>query len=136
MPVIWGLAHPGTGEREVVRALLEKDHDVVPQGQIILGDKGFAGADFEAFITEDLGAHLIRPDCSDESQRFGNLSGIRQWIESVFDTGKGQLTIEQHGGRPWQGFLPGSLRGCSPWPPASGTNGASVHHASAHSSPR
>ncbi|MDI3196364.1 hypothetical protein QK290_18405, partial [Pseudarthrobacter sp. AL07] len=31
------------------------------------------------------------------------LGGIRQWIESVFDTLKGQLTLEQHGGRTTEG---------------------------------
>ena len=53
MPVIWGLAHPGLGEREVTRALLERDHQLIRGGQVILGDKGFAGKDFEAFITGD-----------------------------------------------------------------------------------
>lgn len=99
MPVIWGLANPKVGEREVTQALLEKDHHLVRAGQVILGDKGFAGKDFERFITDDLGAHLIRPDRKDEKPRFGKLGGIRQWIESVFDTLKGQLTLEDHGGR-------------------------------------
>jgi hypothetical protein len=103
MPVIWGLANPKIGEREVTQALLEKDHHLVRAGQVILGDKGFAGKDFERFITEDLGAHLIRPDRKDEKPRFGKLGGIRQWIESVFDTLKGQLTLEQHGGRTTEG---------------------------------
>ena len=31
--------------------------------------------------------------------RFGRLARYRQWIEAVFDTLKGQLTLEQHGGR-------------------------------------
>lgn len=43
--------------------------------------------------------HLIRPDRKDENPRFGRLGGIRQWVESVFDTLKGQLTLEDHGGR-------------------------------------
>jgi Transposase DDE domain len=103
MPVIWGLANPKIGEREVTQALLEKDHHLVRAGQVILGDKGFAGKEFERFITEDLGAHLIRPDRKDEKPRFGKLGGIRQWIESVFDTLKGQLTLEQHGGRTTEG---------------------------------
>jgi hypothetical protein len=103
MPVIWGLANPKVGEREVTQALLEKDHHLVRAGQVILGDKGFAGKDFERFITEDLGAHLIRPDRKDEKPRFGKLGGIRQWIESVFDTLKGQLTLEEHGGRTLEG---------------------------------
>jgi len=99
MPVIWGLANPTIGEREVTQALLEHDHHLIHDGQVILGDKGFAGKDFERFITEDLGATLIRPDRKDERPRFGKLGGIRQWIESVFDTLKGQLSLEYHGGR-------------------------------------
>lgn len=103
MPVIWGLANPKLGEREVTQALLEHDHHLIRAGQVILGDKGFAGRDFERFITEDLGAHLIRPDRKDEKPRFGKLGGIRQWIESVFDTLKGQLGLEDHGGRTMAG---------------------------------
>lgn len=103
MPVIWGLANPKIGEREVTRALLTNDHRLIRAGQLILGDKGFAGRDFEAFITEDLGATLIRPDRKDEKPRFGNFGGIRQWIDSVFDTLKGQLGLEHHGGRTLEG---------------------------------
>jgi hypothetical protein len=99
MPIIWGLAHPGLGEREVVRALLERDHQLVRAGQVFLADKGFAGADFEAFVRQELRAHLVRPDRRDEPARFGKLARVRQWIEAVFDTLKGQLTLEQHGGR-------------------------------------
>lgn len=99
MPVIWGLAHPGLGEREVTQALLERDHHLVRSGQLILGDKGFAGRDFEAFIRDGLHAHLIRPDRKDEHPRFGKLARQRQWIEAIIDTLKGQLTLEDHGGR-------------------------------------
>ncbi len=99
MPVIWGLAHPKLGEREVTRALLERDSHLVHAGQVILGDKGFAGRDFEAFVRDDLAAHLIRPDRKGEAPRFGKLARYRQWIEAVFDTLKGQLTLEAHGGR-------------------------------------
>jgi DDE family transposase len=99
MPVLWALAHPGLGEREVVTALLTRDHYLVRGGQVILDDKGFAGHDFEAFITDDLGAHLIRPDRKDEPARFGKLARCRQWIEAIIDTLKGQLTLEAHGGR-------------------------------------
>lgn len=99
MPVIWGLAHPGLGEREVTAALLARDHRLVRAGQVILGDKGFAGRDFEAFITGELNAHLIRPDRKDETPRFGRLARHRQWIEAIIDTLKGQLTLEDHGGR-------------------------------------
>lgn len=99
MPVIWGLANPKIGEREAAQAMLDHDRHLLAPGQVIVGDKGFAGAEFEAFITDELGAHLVRPDRKDENPRFGTLGGIRQWVESVFDTLKGQLTLENHGGR-------------------------------------
>lgn len=43
MPVIWGLAHPGLGERKVTRALLERGHHPIRAGPVILGGKDFAG---------------------------------------------------------------------------------------------
>jgi hypothetical protein len=101
-----GLAHPGLGEREVTQALLERDHHLVRAWQVILADKGFAGRDFEAFITGDLQAHLIRPDRKDEPPRFGKLARQRQWIEAIIDTLKGQLTLEDHGGRTMAGVCP------------------------------
>ena len=98
MPVLWALANPKIGEREVTQAMLERDHHLIREGQIILGDKGFAGKEFEAFGSS-IGAQLVRPDRKDEKPRFGNFGGMRQWIESVFDTLKGQLGLERHGGR-------------------------------------
>jgi Transposase DDE domain len=99
MPVIWGLANPKIGEREVTQALLRHDRHLIQPGQVIVGDKGFAGREFETFIADELDAHLVRPDRKDENPRYGKLGAMRQWVESVFDTLKGQLTLEQHGGR-------------------------------------
>ena len=99
MPVVWGLASPKIGEREATQAMLDHDRHLIQPGQVIVGDKGFAGKQLEDFVTNDLGAHLVRPDRKDETPRFGKLGGIRQWVESVFDTLKGQLTLEDHGGR-------------------------------------
>ena len=45
------------------------------------------------------GPALLRPDRKDETYRNGNLGGVRQWIESVNQTLKGQLDLEAHGGR-------------------------------------
>jgi hypothetical protein len=36
---------------------------------------------------------------SAEARRNGNLGGVRQWIESVNETLKGQLGLEHHGAR-------------------------------------
>jgi hypothetical protein len=66
---------------------------------VILGDKGFAGRDFETFVRENLRCHLLRPDRRNEPTRHGNLARVRQWIEAIFDTLKGQLTLEQHAAR-------------------------------------
>ncbi|MGH3434426.1 MAG: IS982 family transposase [Thermocrispum sp.] len=99
MPITWCLANPKLGEREVMTALLTREHHLIRAGQVILADKGFAGREFEAFLTEDLGVHLIRPDRRDETTRHGPLARSRQWIEAVFDTLKGQLSLEDHGGR-------------------------------------
>lgn len=104
MPIIWALAHPKLGEREVTQALLERDHHLIRAGQVLVGDKGFAGRDFESFVRDDLGAHLIRPDRKDEKPRFGKVARYRQWIEAIFDTLKGQLTLEDHGGRTLPGI--------------------------------
>jgi hypothetical protein len=65
---------------------------------VILGDKGFAGRAFEQLVAE-LDARLVRPDRADEPARFGNLGGVRQWIEAIFDTLKDQLGLERHGAR-------------------------------------
>lgn len=59
--------------------------------------KGFAGTEFAAHAT-DLGITFIRPDRRDETRRHGNLAPIRQRIESIIGTLKGQLSLEQHGG--------------------------------------
>jgi len=99
MTVVWGLANPKIGEREATETMLRHDRHLTRPGQIIVGDKGFAGKHFEAFITGGLEAELIRPDRKDEKPRFGKLGGIRQWVESISDTMKGQLTLEDHSGR-------------------------------------
>lgn len=98
MPIMWCLAPPKLGEREVVAALLENNHHLIRDGQILLADKGFAGREFKQ-ATEAMGLRLLRPDRKDETYTNGNLGGIRQWIESVNQTLKGQLDLEAHGGR-------------------------------------
>jgi len=100
IPVVWCLADPKLGEREVAAALLDHaaDQGLWTAGVILIGDKGFAGAAFETHAT-GLGILFVRPDRRDETRRHGNLAPVRQRIESIFDTLKGQLSLEQHGGR-------------------------------------
>ena len=98
MPVNWCLASPRLGEREVAAELLADTPPRLLAGTTVIGDKGFAGAVFDRQVAE-LGACFQRPDRRDEPLRHGDLGGIRQRIESVIDTLKGQLSLEQHGGR-------------------------------------
>lgn len=98
MPLMWCLAHPKIGEREVLAALLDRNHHLIRHGQILLADKGFAGQEFKQ-VTEAMGLRLLRPDRQDETYTHGNLAGVRQWIESVNQTLKAQLDLERHGGR-------------------------------------
>jgi hypothetical protein len=47
----------------------------------------------------------VRPDRTDEPPRFGSLGGMRQWIESVFQTLKQQLSLERHRARTLAGVV-------------------------------
>ena len=99
MPVAFALAPANEGEREVAAALLDQaDRDgLLSGGELIIADKGFAGQEFEAIVAS-LDAQLIRPDRKDEPKRFGKLGAVRQWIESINDSLKDQLSLEDHGG--------------------------------------
>lgn len=104
MPIAWCLANPKLGEREVCLDLLTIAAETgrLRPGTTVLADKGLAGREIEAQIAA-LGVQMLRPDRRDEPARHGNLGGVRQWIESVFDTLKGQLGLEHHGARTSQG---------------------------------
>ncbi|MDQ6751137.1 MAG: IS982 family transposase [Actinomycetota bacterium] len=95
MPIAFELAAANVGERQVAGEMLAR---VELEGYTVMADKGFAGEDFESEMA-GLGARFLRPDRRDEPRRHGSLGPVRQWIESVFWTCKGQLTLEAHGGR-------------------------------------
>jgi hypothetical protein len=95
MPIAFELAPANAPERVVAAELLAR---VDLGGYTVMADKGFAGEEFEQAMAS-LGARFLRPDRRGESQRNGTLGPVRQWIESVFWTCKGQLTLEHHGGR-------------------------------------
>jgi hypothetical protein len=106
MPIMWALASPKIGEREVLAAMLEVDAGLVAQREdlLLISDKGFASRSFEKDLAEQ-GITLLRPSRKREKQQFGEpmLKKVRQLIESVNDTLKGQLDLEQHGGRSFEG---------------------------------
>ncbi|MEU7004647.1 IS982 family transposase [Nonomuraea sp. NPDC046570] len=106
MPIMWALANPKIGEREVLAAMLEVDAGLVAEreGIVLISDKGFASKPFETDLAEQ-GVELLRPSRKREKARYGEpmLKKVRQLIESVNDTLKGQLDLEQHGGRTFEG---------------------------------
>ena len=106
MPLLWALADPKIGERDVLAALLEVDAELLADrtGLLLITDKGFASKTFEQSLS-DHGITLLRPSRKDEIARAGEpmLKSVRQLIESVNDTLKGQLDLEQHAGRTTEG---------------------------------
>jgi Transposase DDE domain len=101
MPVGFELAAANVPERKAAAEILER---VSVDGRIVLTDKGFAGRDFERLVA-DYGGQLVRPDRKDETRRFGAIGGARQWIESVFNTLKDQLSLERHRARTLSGLI-------------------------------
>lgn len=108
LPIAWALTGAKANEREVFQTLtanhpaLAHRHDVCSQirRQIALADKGYNGKAFEADVAA-AGIDLLRPARRGEKPRPGQkfFKPLRQVIESVNDTFKGQLSLERHGGR-------------------------------------
>lgn len=75
-------------------------------GQLLIGDKNYFGREFEAAL-DRAGVQLLRPSRSGEPPRVGArfFKPLRQVIESINDTFKGQLDLEHHGGRTPAGVL-------------------------------
>jgi Transposase DDE domain len=100
-PRAMALTSPKEGEREVCLRLLGR---VDREGPLtVLGDKGYAGADFELAAAE-LGATIVRPRRKDEPEGGPHLAPLRQRIESIYWTAKDILTVERHGARTLRGL--------------------------------
>lgn len=95
-PKAFALASPKRDEREVGIELLERAERA--GGEILIGDKGYAGRRFAAAVDE-LDATIVRPARKNEPDNPLHLAPIRQRIESIFWTCKDILTLERHGAR-------------------------------------
>src|SRR5680860_952715 len=107
LPVGWALTGAKADERAVLEDILARSPAIAaPQGgrQILIGDKNYFGRDFEACLAAS-GIELLRPARKGEKPRPGArfFKPLRQIIESINDTLKGQLDLEAHGGRTFAG---------------------------------
>ncbi len=102
LPVTWALAPPTLDERQVLMAMLDHDRPLLAArpGLLLIADKGYISAELDDYL-HARGADLLRPSYRNRAPRPGQelLAPIRQLIESVYDTLKGQLDLELHGGR-------------------------------------
>ena len=107
LPVGAALTGAKADERQVLLGILSDPALPRPgNGQTVIADKNYYGRDFEASLAE-AGITLLRPARKGESERPGArfFKPLRQVIESINDTLKGQLDLEAHGGRTITGVL-------------------------------
>ncbi|HYN49624.1 MAG TPA: IS982 family transposase [Thermoleophilaceae bacterium] len=95
-PRALALTSPKTGEREVALNMLARVQRTGPL--TVVGDKGYAGREFETQAAE-LDVLIVRPRRKDEPGEGPHLAPIRQCVESIFWTAKDMLGLEDHGAR-------------------------------------
>jgi Transposase DDE domain len=107
LPIGFALTGAKADERHVLLDILA-DPDVSNgrARQTIIGDKNYFGASFEGTLA-DAGIDLLRPARKGEPERAGArfFKPLRQVIESINDTFKGQLDLERHGGHTPNGVM-------------------------------
>lgn len=103
LPLGWALTGAKADERTTCWDLLATTEALATARsptQTLIADKGYHGARFEADLSA-AGITLLRPARKGEQPRGGEqfFKPLRQIVESIFDTLKGQLDLERHGGR-------------------------------------
>jgi hypothetical protein len=106
LPVAYALTGAKADERTVLTDLIATTPALARGGRTIVADKNYYGRDFESSLAAT-GFTLLRKSRARERPRSGAhlLKPLRQTIESVFDTLKGQLSLERHGGRTPAGVI-------------------------------
>jgi Transposase DDE domain len=100
LPAGFALTGAKADERQVLLSILaEPTLSAGRAGQVIIADKHYYGRDFETTLASS-GFCLLRPARCGEPARPATrfFKPLRQVIESVNDTFKGQLDLERHGG--------------------------------------
>lgn len=108
LPVAFALTGAKADERDTLLGMLDDASELVAAhpGQTIIGDKNYYGRAFERDVT-DRELTLLRPARKGEPDRAGAhlFKPLRQVIESINQTFKGQLDLERHGGRTPAGVI-------------------------------
>jgi hypothetical protein len=102
LPVAVALTGAKADERLVLLDLLAVEPELVAArpGQVLIADKNYYGGEFERVLGE-LGLRLVRPARKGKDERASAylFKPLRQLVELVNQTFKGQLDLERHGGR-------------------------------------
>lgn len=101
LPVLFALSNPKDDEREVLLSMFQAEPALAAgrPRQTLIGDKNYYGRAFQARLDE-AAIRLLRPARKGEAERAGStlFKPLRQVIESINQTFKGQLDLEHHGG--------------------------------------
>lgn len=107
LPVTFALTGAKADERETLLDLLAVEPQLTAERprQTLIGDKNYFGREFEQQLAE-LDIQLLRPARKGEPERPGSqlFRPLRQVIESINETFKGQLDLERH-----RGHTPGGV---------------------------
>jgi len=108
LPVAFAVTGAKADERQTLLGILAAD-PALPAGrpgQVLIAGRQYYGAEFEAALAARR-LRLLRPARKGESERAGAhlFKPLRQTIESINQTFKGQLDLERHGGHTPAGVL-------------------------------
>ena len=117
LPVAFALTGAKADEREVLLACSPPSPDLLAArpGQTLIGDKNYYGPRLRGRPRRERD-RLLRPARKGEPERAGAhlFKPLRQIIESVNETFKGQLDLERHGGHTPGGVQSASCSASSP----------------------
>ncbi len=101
LPIGFALTGAKADERQTLLGILDADPALLSgrATQMMIADKNYYGREFEAHLA-DAGVDLLRPARKGEPERPTTrfFKPLRQVIESINATFKGQLDLERHGG--------------------------------------
>ncbi|MET9068560.1 transposase [Streptosporangium sandarakinum] len=116
LPIAFALTGAKANERETLLDLLAAECELLRErhGQTLIGDKSYFGRGFERELSEG-GVQLLRPSREGERERPGAalFKPLRQVIESINETFKGQLDLERYRGRTPGGVIARSCNASS-----------------------